>query len=479
MAFFPTCTHFRVLYAMLSLLILTTACQEAEVNEPLIENKDHRYVNDWILENMENLYLWNEELPEGADKNLPPDEYFKSLLSDADRFSWIQADYQSLIKSLNGINKEAGYEFVLYRDANDASKVVAQILYVKPGSPALAAGLKRGDLIVGINGTQPTTENYQSLIQELKDDHVLRYKPILTGEKAFGPETTASLSVVEYTENPNYLHTVITEGDHKIGYFVYNLFASGPDDQSDVYDLEMNNAFSAFKAEGITDLVLDLRFNSGGSEVAAKNLASLIGTGISGSSLFFRREYNQQLTTEIINDPDMGEEFLSSYFLEKSANVGDQLLLKRVYVLTSSRTASASELVINGLEPYMDVYLIGDVTYGKNVGSISIYEENDARNAWGIQPIVVKVTNSAGFSDYGDGFQPDIENKDNSLYLYPLGDPRENLLATAIAHITGAETAGRVRASSVDGRAVLAHSLDLKRSSYVLDMAQPLFKPRP
>ena len=104
----------------------------------------------------------------------------------------------------------------------------------------------------------------------------------------------------------------------------------------------------------------------------------------------------------------------------------------RVYILTSSRTASASELIINALKPYMEVFLIGDTTYGKNVGSISLFEENDNKNQWGLQPIVVKVFNSQDQSDYGTGFVPDVVHKDNGLYLYPLGDPKEALLSQAI-----------------------------------------------
>lgn len=115
----------------------------------------------------------------------------------------------------------------------------------------------------------------------------------------------------------------------------------------------------------------------------------------------------------------------------------------------------------------MDVFLIGDVTYGKNVGSISLYEEDDATNTWGIQPIVVKVFNSLDQSDYSTGFQPNVIDKDNGLYLFPLGDPREALLAQAIGQITGAATSGRVR-SPEDVRESIGHSLDQHRRSFNL-----------
>jgi carboxyl-terminal processing protease len=232
----------------------------------------------------------------------------------------------------------------------------------------------------------------------------------------------------------------------------------------------MDAVFADFKAQGITDLVLDLRYNSGGSETASQNLASLIAPGVNNTKIFCRREYNEEVEEAIVNDPDAGPEFLTTKFLNKSENVGS-LLGGRVFILTSSRSASASELVINGLKPYMDVFLIGDVTYGKNVGSISLYEEDDPRNTWGMQPIVVKVFNSQNQSNYGNGFTPDILNEDNSIYVYPLGDVRENLLQAAVEQITG--TSGGRIATSKGRRKTVGHSLDLKKRSFTLTVDIP------
>jgi len=215
--------------------------------------------------------------------------------------------------------------------------------------------------------------------------------------------------------------------------------------------------------------VLDLRFNSGGTEVSANNLASLIAPA-PDNKIFFRREYNTQVESEILSDPKAGESFLLSKLKAKTQNVGDQLS-GRFYILTGSRTASASELIINGLNPYMDIFLIGDVTYGKNVGSISIYDENDHQNTWGMQPIVVKVYNSLNQSDYSHGFSPDVENKDNDLFIYPLGDTREELLSKAIEKITGIPSPGRK--GLVEKKQVIGHSLDSKRRSFILNIENP------
>jgi hypothetical protein len=115
----------------------------------------------------------------------------------------------------------------------------------------------------------------------------------------------------------------------------------------------------------------------------------------------------------------------------------------------------------------MDVFIIGDTTYGKNVGSVSLYDEKDPKNTWGIQPIVVKMFNSLNQSDYTEGFVPNVLHKDNRLYIYPLGDPREVLLGHAIGQITGTETSGRASRRGEE-KEIIGHSLDNKRRSFTL-----------
>src|SRR5690606_26839283 len=136
-------------------------------------NEAHQYVNQWVRDNMQYWYLWNDEIPENIDRNLNPKVYFQSLLHKDDRFSWIQDDYQELVNALQGISREAGYEFVLYRENPNSDHVVLQIVYTKPESPAETAGLKRGDLVSRINGQQLTTTNYRTLLNEIRQNHTL------------------------------------------------------------------------------------------------------------------------------------------------------------------------------------------------------------------------------------------------------------------------------------------------------------------
>jgi carboxyl-terminal processing protease len=468
---FATAIYDRLLsLLMMALALVVSSCDQDDDPNPVAANSGNAHVNEWILENMNFWYLWSNELPGAPNKNLAPDDFFQSLLSDDDRFSWIQENYQELLNSLQGISKEAGFEYVLYKE-EDSDNVLAQILYVKPASPAENAGLKRGDAITGVNGQQLNTANYQSVLGNLgNNNYSITFKPLLVDAETFDEEKTISLSTVVYMENPNYLSKVIDVNGKKIGYYVYNFFSPGTDDEAEKYDAQMDDIFADFKAKGITDLILDLRFNSGGSEVSANNLGSLIAPD-AGNKIFFRREYNPRVEDEILADPNAGASFLQSKLQTKAENIGNQLS-GRVYILTGSRTASASELIINGLEPYMDVFLIGDVTYGKNVGSISLYDETDPKNTWGMQPIVVKVYNSLNQSDYSNGFIPDIENKDNNLFIYPLGDIREELLSRAIEQITGVAPSGRKGYRSKTNE-VIGHSIDSKKRSFTIIIETP------
>ena len=119
------------------------------------------------------------------------------------------------------------------------------------------------------------------------------------------------------------------------------------------------------------------------------------------------------------------------------------LNLDRVFVLTSARTASASELLINGLDPYIDVIHIGDFTVGKNQGSITVYDyinesrDKNPNHMYAMQPIVLKIGNVAGYTDFPDGLEPDIFIKESLLNPGILGDIQEPLLKIAIDQISG------------------------------------------
>ena len=449
----------------LMLAFLSVSCREDDPNPD-------RYVNDWILANMRYLYYWKDEIPASPNSNQEPAAFFESLLSAQDRFSIIVDDYRELESALQGVTKEAGYELVLYRESSGSDNVIGQIVYTKPNSPATTAGLKRGDVITHINGQLLTANTFGALLGQINETHTVTYRPFDVVNRTLGTTpVTLSLTTIEYAENPVYFSQVydFPAASKKVGYLMYNLFSAGTTSGSTVYNDQVDAVFAGFKSQGITDLVLDLRYNSGGAISAAVNLASLIARNVTANTVFVQRQYNQQVTRDIVSDAQLGPSFLVDRFVEKTQSVGSQLT--RVYILTGSRTASASELVINGLKPFMEVFVIGQTTVGKNVGSILVNEDDNPANTWGMLPIVLKLFNSHGQSDYDNGFAPDIEDLDNSLAVYPLGDVRESMLNKALVHITGGPVGGRTGATERFDREVIGTSFDRKvyRNRLIID----------
>lgn len=453
-------------FFVIGLVTFVLSCSEDEIT-------NDEYVNRWIQSQMREIYLWNEGMP-SPKKTMDPAAYFEALKSVEDRFSWIEENYQDLINSLNGVNKEAGYEYKLYGNQSN-NNVEMQIMYIKAGSLIETEGvdLVRGDLVSKINGETLTRDNYEHLLTKTGETHTITYSRFNPENETWESKGEVTLHTAQFAENPNLLDKVITVGNRKIGYYVYNFFAEGPTEGSTIYDDEMATVFADFKAAGITDLVVDLRFNSGGSIASSTRLASFIGSGVDANDVFTKFQYNDDLQEYFIER--YGEEDLQLKFVTMPNNVGS-LISNRVYFLTSKRTASASELVINGLKPYMNqIILVGDSTVGKNVGSTSIYEENDSRNTWGMQPIIVKLYNSQDQADYDEGFVPDIIDSDNEREVYPLGDVNEKLLSKAIEHITGSVIARKDRTGKTPGEEI-GTSADFKRGGYNLMMNDQLTK---
>ena len=185
-------------------------------------------------------------------------------------------------------------------------------------------------------------------------------------------------------------------------------------------------------------MIVDLRYNPGGYVSSATNLASLIAKA-TANDIFYYKEYNTEVTET--NMKKFGETYFYDKFASKSQNIGNQL--NHVVFLVSSRSASASELLINGLKPYMNVTLVGGKTVGKNVGSVTL-TDSKKKVKWGLQPIVSKSLNRDKKSDYSVGFTPDIAVNEGNV-LYPYGSPKDPLLGEALFNITGTRITRQTR----------------------------------
>lgn len=439
------------------LFIATLTFQSCQDNDDIAPPASLE-IQDFIWKGMNQYYLWQADVPNLSDDRFAdqtalnsflrgypvPEELFAALRvsSSIDRFSWIVDDYLELEGSLQGTTKNNGIDFGLSYKPGSSTEIFGYVRYIIANSNASTKNIKRGDFFTAVNGTQLTVSNYQSLLFGSNENYTLNLADF-NGNAIVENGKSVSLTKTVLTENPILVNKVITSGAHKIGYLMYNGFYAN-------FDTQLNDAFGQLKTQGITELVLDLRYNGGGSVQTATRLASMI-TGQFTGKVFAKQQWNKKINDYFeAENPDA----LYNYFTDKIGSTAiNSLNLTKVYILTSASSASASELVINGLEPHINVIQIGDVTVGKNVGSVTLYdsptfgsENRNPKHKYAMQPIVLKIVNSVGFGDYFNGLQPDFLQKETLSTLGILGDSSEPLLSTAIAKITGT---GRINKQSL------------------------------
>ncbi|WP_031528278.1 S41 family peptidase [Dyadobacter crusticola] len=424
----------RTKYLLILLLagLVFNSCREKNV-DPATETQ----TNEWIYANMKYWYYWNDKIPASPDYSKKPSDFFESLLyrfdanarPDGDRFSWIQESADELQASLAGESKTTGMEYKLVYFPSGSSNVIGIVLYVIPDSPADKAGFVRGDIFNSVNDQKLTGSNYSQLLNT--EDKKTFSLAKINGTTLEETTTKREFAPVVLQEDPVFFDTVFTYGPNKIGYVVYHQFIPQPYKTTNgQYDKKLDNIFASFRQNNVNALIVDLRYNPGGYVSSATSLASLIVKGTS-NDIFYYKEYNDQVTET--NRKKFGESYFYDKFISKNQNIGGNL--NNLVFLVSSRSASASELLINGLKPYMNVTLVGTKTVGKNVGSVTLTGE-DKGIKWGLQPIVSKSLNRDKKSDYHTGFVPDIAASEGNI-LFPYGDPRDPLLGEALFKITG------------------------------------------
>ena len=276
------------------------------------------------------------------------------------------------------------------------------IAYVHQGSPAWAAGMKRGDTIYSVNGVVLTSSNYKNYMNALYYSPSGTYRLAFIRNADMNERYEAQVTVDAYRYNPVLYSAIYGEGEHKIGYLVLENF-----------DLEAQDFVAdiirQFKDNSITELILDLRFNPGGAVAQSRYLASAIAGTAHLDDTFVQVEFrgNKHQTWKFRGGPND----------QDGLGIAPDLGLERLYVIGSENTASASELIINGLRGIdFPVYLYGSQTEGKNVGMTTTQTTYEGTR-YLFSPITFRVTNAKGFGDYPDGFRPDVMvNNQNSSY---------------------------------------------------------------
>jgi len=415
--------NMRYIFPYVLTLFILISCKDED--DKIVPREYDFEIEDFIWEGLNTYYFWQNSVSDLADDRFESQKsyanflsqfngnhelLFESLLSYKDRFSWIMSDYTELEKQLTRVYTTSGMMIGLSR-IGDSDDLFAFVRYVLPDSDAAAKNIRRGDLFLSVNNEQLTIDNYQDLLSSDVGSFSIQLAQI--SEQIIAP-TGISVDLVkaEIQENPIHIHKIIELNSTKVGYLMYNGFVADFDDQ-------LESAFTEFQTQGVDHLIVDLRYNRGGRTSSSIKLASMI-TGQFSGEVFAQTQHNDKLSS-----------YNEDYLFEATAV---QLKMDRLYVISSADTASASELLINGLSPYIDVILIGDDTTGKNVGSYSIYDWIDdegnvnPRHTWAMQPITLKIANSEGFADFENGLQADHRLQEDLTNLGTLGEIDEPLL---------------------------------------------------
>ena len=429
------------------IILCLTSCFKDDDDIPLKENE----INDFVWKGMNFFYLYKDNIPDLADDRFSsnseytsylndfevPSDLFESLLHEPetiDRFSWIVDDYLALEAQFQGTSITNGMEFSLFTAPNSDSEGYGVIRLVLPNSPADNAGLKRGDIFYAIDNQKLTNNNTNSLLRQVS--YTLNLGFYNTNGTLDESDDTIdslnkdiSLTKTQYTENPIFKSEIIDARGQNVGYLMYNEFIDGSEN-------ELNSIFGEFKANNIQHLILDLRYNPGGSVSTTTFLASMITGQYTGET------FQQLIFNSTLQSNNIDYDFASK--LNNGADI-NSLGLDKLYVLATGRSASSSEGLINGLQPYLNELIhIGSNTVGKTQASRTIYDSPDftrnginQKHTYAMQPLLANGVNKNLVSVPGTGLAPSIgyEYQENPLLYGILGDENEPMLALALADI--------------------------------------------
>jgi len=388
----------------------------------------------WVRSYIDETYLWYNEVPSVLAASYPtPLNYFDALKTSAltatgrrkDEFHFYQDTASYEASSQSGVQGGYGAVFAFLQNTPPRNLVVA---YVGAGSPAANAGLLRGTRILSVDGIDLVNDSTSGGIAILNAG-LFQTKPGEThtfsvlDSGAAAPRTVTMVSANVAIAPVQNVKTISTNSG-TVGYMQFNAFNFPSEGQ-------LINAFTQLSAAGVTDLVMDMRYNGGGLVYISSQLAYMIaGASRTNSKIYEKLTYSDKRVADNA-DPSNVTPFYGN--ASGFANTGTSpnamlptLNLGRVYVLTSFGTASASEGVINGLEGIgVQVIRVGTTTRGKPYGFAPT--ENCSTTYFSIE---FKGTNNVGFGDYADGFTPTCTIADD--FTKPLGDPTEARLEAAL-----------------------------------------------
>ena len=381
----------------------------------------------WLRDYMNDQYFWFDQqgAPNAAASSMA--EYLSSLtFKPTDRYSFAQNTAQFTQFFAEGRRTGYGYSLAYA----DAAQTVLKLRLVEPLSPVATAGLQRGDTVVAIDGLTPSQITSGSLTAVSTAGVARNF--LVT--KPNGATLSFSVNSADFALSPVLASNVMTAPNNaKVGYLAYQEFIGSS-------NAALGNAINSFRAGGVSEVVLDLRYNGGGSTSVARNLASLLGGSELDGKLFAQYRYNSKNTANNFN-----QTFTASTSVLPATPLNG---LSRVFVITSPNTASASELVFNSLKPFKGIVTIGSTSFGKPYAF-------QPREACGTtyNAVNLEIVNANGAAVSTSGVPATCAVSDD--LTRQLGDPAELRTAAALGYIS----TGVCPPAAVAGQDIVAKSL--------------------
>jgi carboxyl-terminal processing protease len=372
----------------------------------------------FVRDALQAYYYWYRELPNPDPASFSSPEAYL----DAVRYRTLDSSFSYITSKASSDAFFSESQFIgfglSYKRTGDLELRLTQTF---PGSPAAEAGLDRGHYLVSVNG-----KTVADLIRTGEIATIFGPEQVgVTAEIAWrapgGPEQRATLSKRLVTIPTVSQTAVIASGSTRVGYLHFRNFVTPS-------TAALNTAFQQLRDQGASELVLDLRYNGGGLVSVAQHLAGLIGGPPLVGQVFVQFTHNDKQTSR-----DTAFRFESK---------PQALAVSRLVVIATPASASASEAMINGLRPYMDVKVVGDTTYGKPVGQYG-FDFCDKV----LYPVAFLVTNARGQADYFGGIPADCAAADD--LDRPLADAREASLAEALSVLRSGRCSGQAAAAAL------------------------------
>lgn len=423
----PSSARLKWLLAAPVLLLCIQGCEKDENTDlsPLNTIANPSSANQELYRLMQDKYYWYEHVP-----TIQPQNY-NDPYTLMDRLKYDSIDQWSYVTTY----QEYEQHFVQSKTVGSGIQLTYTsdnrfvVILVYKNSPASQKGIKRGWELLKIDGNTVTEDNYS----KLTGDHQLGTTLEYTFKTKQDSTVTVTCTMEEFTKDPVYTSDIIQLANHTIGYLALSSFVEPTVNQLD-------SVFSTFSSRNIDELVLDLRYNTGGILSASNYLAGSINATQTQNQVYARYRYNDKYS------------YMDSalYFKETAFSLD----VNRLFVITTQATASASELVINGLEPYMEVLQIGGSTYGKPVGM----EGFGYDNRFIFFPVTLTFENANGKGDYFNGLDPDAAVNDD--YYHQLGDTTENCLQEALYYIRNGNFSNTKAAPSPRNQKLLLNDIE-------------------